>query len=545
MTLKNYKLRFLALFLLLPLVGFGPCGQSATSVSESVDTVPVDTPSDVPTTSTDLPTISIQPPAAKLDLTLVYNQATDSSVTVTGQPSATTPGNIVIIASRALDEKTDLTPRTAKNDFWQSLIANVWAENSPTPLICDQVGFACCPADSTGAFECSIKKMDAETPVWIYQYDGVRLSEAITQKIQKNLLYFGRNATDLSPSTNTLKVISEDSASDVVLNNQLNWQVDGLVENRFVKELVGGHQLQNIADNQLGLLDFNGQGSITDFSWNNQTAIINPYIKSVTQILGVSAPDNSSYKHLYYSVEEPAPTQNGRIYDLYNTPDSYNYITYLSSNDDALTDKKGNSIQTTKVNLFDVYMAQYTSQSTATFVLFEDQNGQERLRYASQHVANNDRFGGSLPLKTFTGTDGDFRKILIYDQSLDPSTLTLSDTKGLLLDAANNKAWIVKADQTNKTVTSLLKTGVTTGNNPVDMVLSEDHDKAYILNAGDDTITVVDLFVKNPPTIEKTINLKDYLPTDQINLNPTHIRYKNNTLFVTSDTLKGAIVISL
>lgn len=212
-------------------------------------------------------------------------------------------------------------------------------------------------------------------------------------------------------------------------------------------------------------------------------------------------------------------------------PSSDERIQFLNSDFavDGITELKAKSIIAADVD----------DNSTPTaIVVFEDDSGTYRVRMSNPTIRTGGaRKGGESAL---TGSY-DFKDLVIY-QSQNGTDPTTNAGKYLLLDAHNNTVWVgtyfvdPASPFTDDSITDTLDSStsaVTVGTNPSSIVLNDDKTVAYVLNADDNTISVLPLkdssgTVKSVSEIQsgiQTINLTDYLSGKDITLTPNELTY--------------------
>lgn len=208
------------------------------------------------------------------------------------------------------------------------------------------------------------------------------------------------------------------------------------------------------------------------------------------------------------------------------------------------------------INLGDEEMATLTHRRTIAFdvagsytalVVFEDAYGKLRLRVGSP----GHRFGGENP---FPGTaeDYDFKDLQIYYNPI-PSP---HSRKALLLDAKRARVALIEynffffaagplfIESPYVKIAGWIQLGQ--GKNPQSFVLNAYKSKAYILNQGDNTVSVLNL-VTPAPQLESEINLANAIPSKELSIKPTKIILSpdEENLIITTEDLRSTIIASI
>ncbi|MDP2672089.1 MAG: hypothetical protein Q8O68_01100, partial [Candidatus Daviesbacteria bacterium] len=206
--------------------------------------------------------------------------------------------------------------------------------------------------------------------------------------------------------------------------------------------------------------------------------------------------------------------------------------------------------------------------NNTALVVFQDDQDLYRLRMASLGPNNKLEVPVKLGGENVLTDEGNkqanrFKELSIYRAQ---DSKDQASGYALLLDSQENAIWQIEyyVQMVSPFKNHILKdtlpndnsTLIPVGTTPIDMVLSKDSKKAYVLNQGDKTISILSLFdgdktlsVEDIKKNTQTISLKDYLGEKNIDLVPTSLAYrdtdKGDYLLVGSEGINGAIVIDL
>lgn len=540
--MKKHLNHSLFLIILLICTAFGPCSSvpnntTPTKNSEGGSQV--------------IPTTSVPVQSAKVDTTKIIHYAPDSGSysPVIGSAGAVVPENNATL-------KILFMPNASSVD---SNSTNVLP---PGNNLCSVN--TCCDINTDGSFEC-YPESGLNTELNSYLTDGTTLYSLIEEKqkpnasllwlkdIPQNLAVGPKNYrwNELIESSNVIWAVTDNIGSAVLDNNGL-FTVTGNHHNKYkafdaldISELI-----YDPLQNKLGGLIPNSGLPISTF--DNSLGLLDP---SAFNLFGLTeVPETILYNKIKYTddgfmrfIRKPDNATSTEY--IYNALDStVNNIRFFDNDLSTIS-------QITNTIAFDV------ESSGWGLVLFEENNNL-RFRMATNYSSY--RYGGKniLNIQCNYNEAGlcNYSDLLIYQNNADNNangkfTDSIDKGRALLLDN-NNRAGIISYDNQNEgdaKIDGWISLGE--NKNPIALVLNSRKDTAYILNQGDNTITVLTL-KNNGIALSLAriglaeINLVDYLEGRNNRITPTSLVYHHNNaegeyLLVGSESLKGAIVIDV
>jgi len=364
--------------------------------------------------------------------------------------------------------------------------------------------------------------------------------DASLQYVQSNMRWLASAATDLIVKGNDVNALTENVVVQASIADDGALRVDEDYEDGYGLFGVDGTKLiYDIAydRNYFGVMNTastaEGGGVHAHESDGTDTGIFGQ-VDDADEYTMVK----SVYGSVYYSVKKTSDTE-AYIYDLYDGipmflgdlhPLNYNHVQLLYEN----VDSEGNPMRFSQIFSFDA------DETTGYFAaVYEDIEGNVRVRMTN-HM---NMFGGETPL-TGVGLEAfDIKDLVFYDTD-----------KFLLLDAANDAVYTMTVDFDNETVPSTIEATNTTivGDYPVAIALNEDKDRAYVLNANDETVSIIGLTnddeAKTPlvkPQVLGTKSMSDYIDGAlSVTFEPNLISVGTNDLYVGSQGINGFLAMS-
>jgi len=445
---------------------------------------------------------------------------------------------------------SSLEETTARNWSW---IFMSTAHAETTNMICSRSGVMCWPITMTGEFEAY---PSAASQHYIYITDGTKISTGITATPNTHLLWLAKAPKEITNGPTNFTY--EDNSANVfwALTQDIG---AAIVETDYVFKVVGSH-----GDNYK-MFDASGTTQLAYDSGNHKLGsnILNSGLPidsfTATDLVSTAfsldgtttVPDTEIYNKVKYTVDGKLrfvrkPNSGKGIENIYYALNSStDEITFFDDSTWSETTLLGISAVTNTI-AFDV------ESSGTGLVLFE---ANDSLRFRMAYGAH--RYGGTSALGITCTYDSDglcnYRDLQIYREN----SSTTEYGRALLLDKDNNRVGSVRynyQDGTGSAVITWIALGI--GKTPVSMVLNGDKSKAYVLNQGDDTVSVLTLtnaqgsLLRAANITIESLDLKTYLNGINATITPTSLIYTTSTsgkngLVVMSEGLKGAIVVDL
>ena len=449
---------------------------------------------------------------------------------------------------------SSLEETTANNWSW-IFMSTAHAETTNT--ICSRSGVMCWPITMTGEFEAY---PSAASQHYIYITDGTKISTGITATPITHLLWLAKapkeitnGPTDFTYEDNSANVfwaLTQDIGAAIIETDDIFKVVGSHGDSYKMFDAAGTTQLAYDSDNhKLGSNILNSGLPIDSFAATD-------LVSTAFSLDGTTTvPDTEIYNKVKYTADGKLrfvrkPNSGKGIESIYYGVNSgTDEITFFDSSDSTSLgiDNVTNTIA------FDV------ESSGTGLVLFEGNDSSLRFRmaYPSGRSSSYTRLGGTSYLGLTCAYDSDglcnYRDLQIYRENSSPTEYG----RALLLDKDNNRVGSIRynyQDGTGSAVITWIALG--DGKTPVAIVFNSDKSKAYILNQGDGTVSVLSLTnAQGSPlraaniTIEN-LDLKTYLNGISATITPTSLTYTTSTsgknyLVVMSEGLKGAIVVDL
>jgi len=432
---------------------------------------------------------------------------------------------------------TEATGLTAISDNTSTIgrfFQNARAENPAQQL---------CPIRTTNLIECFFDPQNqspANLALALTDGNSNLLSEIITENLQANVFYVRDAQTDLVDAAGDLYTLT--NGVGVRINTQENssnnnFRVNGDYRNNYAAFESDGDQFLYQADNSVLILKNNVSGfsvlqgnniidlfQITSYQTGGQATeytVFKPY----EEIVYYAIAQNTSDEAFLYNLFEYEMSFFGMTSRNYNF--TYNHIRFISPTND--NDALGRKLTHTRTLAFDINNDGYA------LVLYQDGENKIRLR-----ASNSSNFlGARTRLQGFDINTFDFRDIQFF-----------AEDRALLLDALNNRLWLIELDVAQNFVTQVLNAHVLVGQTPIQLVMNTAKTRAYVLNAGDESISVISLANSNgtprtQPAVIATYPLTRALGGKNLTWSPNTLAVTEDSLFVGSQNLKAVIQIQL
>lgn len=509
-----------------------------------------------------MPPVSIPAPTLQSNLTLAYNAAAGTEtgyVPYIGTPGAADPGegNQVLVSADVITAQLE-TPqfppfkKGGLGGILTTFISIAHAEPAsmdvlpelPEDLsICNVVGNTCCPINPDGSFECYLPTDMSIEQIYaaVITPDG-EVGAPVEEAVHANLLWVAAKPSVSKPVVDKIYSLVEGKMVKTQLSDG-NWRVTGDQNNGYEDFAASG--------NSFGFDSMNNLFGVLDAGDGIGLYHLDPLLGTVQWLETATSARAADYtvikyvnENLLYGILEKTAQNNARIFYALDDFDALKY---------GLDETFGNSIEFIKSDDKSAEGIDLTHSRTITFdvdadgyvlVVFEDEDGAIRIRMSD---GDENRFGREISL---AGTH-EFIDIQIFHKN----TSATDYGKALLLDRPSNRLWIVEYNHKiifppppdfNFEIKSFSKSvDLGENKNPQAFVLNSDKTKAYVINQGDETLTVVDLTKDIPESmVTATIQLADYVPDKQLTYIPNSITYKDGHLFVGSEGIRGQLVIN-
>ncbi len=516
----------------------------------------------------------VPPPAVTKGNVVVSNADSQGDVPVVGYEGAVdsdyateSTGYKVVVSTSELSTTStaSLTKHQRKtllarlSDYITSAFADSLSVSPPSSICGDDdtsatnnggTDYSCCDIDNTGGFECFYPGTNDDT-FYVYVTDGTNLSEVVSDTVNKSLLYYAQNPKDIttgpsylaSGAIGSLLVLGQDRVLSIIDavgtfmmagKHSSTYEIGAAVNTDQLAydstNLYLAKRSSNVDD---GILYDLVSSTGTDFLTNIGAAMVDDTEKynkvkfasdgKLRFIRKNSTPDELKQENIYYVLDTEDSTENIKFYD---------------NSDSGWAD-----IEVKDTIAFDV-----DATTGYAVVLFKDGDGNYRMRLADGSGGDY-RYGGDV----VSGLSGDFIDMQIYHDNSSSSV----NGKALLLDQDNNRVGVISYSKQSKTIGISDSDWISLGDgkNPVALTLNAEKDTAYVLNQGDNTVSVIKLksIIGKPlavPAISvKEISLSDYMAGKDVKFTSNSLAYHynkdGNYLIVGASDLKGGIIVDL
>ena len=399
------------------------------------------------------------------------------------------------------------------------------------------------------AFYPSEDYTDSSNPKMHYALMNKR-TRAITsghdEEINGNVLYTRKVPTGNTISANgSLYSVGEGSVVKIDRDDNGRFAVQGQANENYEEFSVTGNRIGFDSEaGVFGALDEDNGVEIIEMDVSTGqvlSRVLSRRPENIARFTSLKRAGNA----LRYGVENTDNVTNGKLYyALENTNfdsdiSAPQEIKFVDSDDDF--DSSGDQMTHKQTITFDI------DNNGFALVVYQDANDLTRLRIAKQGSTRSfDRFGGEVALEGSSG----FVDVQIYKQNT-----SMNDYgKALLLDQMNNKAWIVEYNTrlgpgAIREINIVNSVDLGNAKNPQAFVLSQDKSKAFIVNKGDESISVISLKDSEGSTIEKpevltNIKLASQIKNKAFEFKPESIQIKNDNLIIGARDLKAQVLIN-
>lgn len=428
--------------------------------------------------------------------------------------------------------------------------------------------YTCCSITTSGSFECFIPKADNNITAYVYVTDGSYLSEGVEDQVNPNFLYLGQNLKDIQP-TEVFSVSQETLVEDGLFDSSYMQGKDildlditlGLGQTDLVTTIYTEGEHHVVGSPASRYLQWEADSSATKIAYDatqnvlgnlNPTSGVGSYAmnfnslwdtsSSMTKFRSTTSCENTEeYKLLKYTSDgqlrfarKPTTPENRASLKVAISSDcstdEIDYFHQTTFDADAL-------LVSTDIHVYDI------TPASSALVLYqvEDSSGTstQRLRYKFEDGGTDYLSGGDTEFEE-TGTWIDLQVMV-------ENTLNHSG-QALLLDGQGRIGVIdFSAPEDSVAVNQWVDLG--SEKTPVGFVLNSDKTIAYVLNAGDKTVSILNL--QDMEAIStSTINISDYFDSKEMTYTPKNISFTTTAdgseyLHLTLEGLKGALVVEL
>ncbi len=483
-----------------------------------------------------IPTAQLPYPSLKTDDTFAFAQDSEQDVPITGSVSDYGSDSIVAVSTSDITASAMLikSPRP----LWERVrergffIADAYA--STDNVLCSTEGITCCPLNDDGTFECYYETTDSSvTSVYLAVIDGNGdiVSDSVEIDVDSNFHYLGETPQDVVLAGDDIYTITNGVAVKTTYNSEHErFEVAGDHEDNYADFTAEGSKIAyDSSSSSFGVLDSQNGVSLMELADDTVTDLgASATQEDATGYTAIKAVDG----HLYYGISEEIDDEAYVYNALYAYQDSLTQSRATGSNFKFIATEDGLTHKETLA--FDI-----NSSNRGVFV-FKDADDNIRARISN---GSDTMFGGDTPLSCSSSCETfDFKDIQFFDRS-----------HALLLDAANDMAWIISADADAQTVTSTLDStsgGIEVGDNPVAMVINTTGTRAYVLDAGNESISVINL--KNSdgttrvlPRRIATQSLSSEVSLGSRSFTPNTLKFADGKLIVGSSNMKALLVLDV
>lgn len=391
-----------------------------------------------------------------------------------------------------------------------------------------------CPISTANTVECFFDPKSV-TPTQLHLAlstgTGVLFSEVITETVQDKMYYLRNAQSDVLYANNSLYAIADTHGVEVAPDaTGLHSHVTGDHTNDYEAFAAEGDSLiYDAANNFFATLNTTTgvtlEQRLAESVWYNADLFTNSEATTYT----VFKPYGDT---IYYGIAKESDNE-AFLYNLYegtshysNTSDLlYEHLCFVAPGD---LDAHGQQITHTETVHFD-----FNSERHA-LVVFKNGEGQWLLR-STNNAAQ--KVGGKRPLSSPVVDTLDLRSIEFF-----------GNDRALILDNLNKRLWLVGFDPANEILTQTLRDFVPLGNNPVDLILNANEDRAYVLNVDDESISVVNLAngdgsKRYDPQVIATFYTN--LPGKNFKIKPNTMTLSDTALYIGSQNTKAILEIPL
>ncbi len=406
---------------------------------------------------------------------------------------------------------------------WSKFFKTAHAEASAVQL---------CPITTANTVECFFDPK-TESPTQLHlalsTADGTLFSEILTETIQPKMYYLRQAQSDLLYAGNQLYAIANNQGVEISPNAS-GMNVTGVFSNDYQAFVTDGSELIYDATNNF-FATLNTETGVTleqrlaESVWGN----VDNYTNGEATAYTVFKPYGET---IYYGIAEASDT-SAFLYNLYegtthysSTSDLlYEHLCFVATGD---LDSDGQQITHTETLSFD-----FNSERNV-LVLFKNGLGQWLLR-STNNAAQ--KVGGERPISSPVVDTLDLRSVEFF-----------GDDHGLILDILNKRLWLIGFDAAESRLTQVLRDFVLVGNNPTDLTLNANEDRAYVLNVDDESISVVNLANSDgskryAPQVVATFNLS--MTGKNFKISPNTMTLSDTAIFVGSQNTKAILEIPL
>lgn len=451
-------------------------------------------------------------------------------------PEGVSPSAYVIaVSATPFEESTavNLAPTNSvrqaiRNFFLRDAHAQAAGANSIVQDYCDalvQNGGRCCTLQPNGAFDdCYLEFQDASAANVYLTYVGPPQDPPvaptyITEAINPNLLWFKNAPRSLAAVTG----IGGGNAIAAVSSN-VGIAIDEL------------QRLHVTGDRNNDYRDFDAPNA-TQVAWDSGTtfaALLLPTTgiqiaetsfsqRANTTLTPIQVPQTRTYTALKFT--------NGRL--IFGREPN---ISQATGNFYAVN--SANSMVTPRQfsNFFAPYTYAIETIGNVNLAIYTNQTNQIFISGCNELANPNQPYSCSPAINIGSTSNRNIK----YDIQV------INSSRALILDALNNRVGLIDYSLTNNNFNVQIRQWLNLGNgkNPVALVRDMPSTNAYILNAGDSTISKIDLSNSNTLTLLSTYAIQTAeLANKNIGLALQDMTYVNGQLVVADTSLRGAMLI--
>jgi len=467
---------------------------------------------------------------------IAYSSDSEENVPVVASAGAVSCTDCqVVVSASTITAANSLLPREKvaagrmRGLFTLSLIPTAYADTGSD--ICSQPGITCCPVEADGSFQCYAELTDqsvAEVHLAIVSSDG-SVGEDITETVHSNLKWLASAPQDVATlADGTIYAITNDMAVKLSENSAGNTLVQG--------------------DHTIGYESFATTG--TKLSYSATDALLGAMGTTGIQLYNVdgsAVTDSGETGCAATSTATPAVMKTlsntifcGRTESVAVDEASLEYVTTSAKYDERrhhnikiIAPEDGLSL----VQVLGFDQKEIFSNYWTVVTFSDGENVRIRAIYKD---GNTSRLDGGV-WKSLG--DVTIKDLVFYHAQADSS----EDSRFAILDSQNNKVWLGKVNVSTGVLGMSDANIVSVGNNPVAMKLYGD--KLFVLNAGDQSISVIHLFNTNgttpreTPFVSATVSLPDFITGKTLTLTPSTFIVNADQLIVGDTTTKALLVV--
>lgn len=437
---------------------------------------------------------------------------------------------------------------------------DVWQAGDP---ICCHPQISCWDTDDAGNFEAFPLGMnDSEFEVFLTDGTNV-LSESVQERPNTHILYFREEPKDFKDgfaiTNNKVLRVAGEGLDDYKVygdykENYRKFDADGAVE--LASDVLGQTFSYRTPDEIRAYSYRTVEGN--DVELVNDEIVFNGIERDITKLKRVGRKYSILYSEKFIRNEI---TDNILVIDIANNNfDQIEYIWPSQVNPNGIPQGRRRAQVVDDENIIRevsvtplAFDFSHNYPITAMRIKYSDQSIVYKLKMGTRDIELFRNADTSLNLE-----DQDYNLIdlQVYRENISDDEPALA----LLLDKANNQVAYIEFTYRNNTpfeIRPLEWIALGENKSPTSMTLSGDKSTAFILNEGDETVTVLPLKRSNANqfyTIDQIrnniseVSLLNYLNGRDIPLLPKNIAYNsdlngNDRLLITSGGLKGALVI--